>query len=157
MKHPPLTGLLSSPSVSGWGIGISCDINLKNNISKGEKKQQKNQQKAQKISPFFFLISLQSKHGHCVNKWRSKKVSKQIFYSCPSRRMIVATGAGFVSFSLCLYPFNPQKPLQLFWRWVTPPCFFPGSPSLSTSDHERVNCSRDVPRWGLQGESERHR
>lgn len=33
--------------------------------------------------------------------------------------MIVATGIGFVSF-FCLYPFNPQKPLRFFWRWVTP-------------------------------------
>lgn len=64
--------------------------------------------------------------------------------------MIVATGIGFVSF-FCLYPFNPQKPLRFFWRWVTPsllpPCFFSVSFS-STCEHERFNGSKDALCWG---------
>lgn len=35
--------------------------------------------------------------------------------------MIVSTGAGFLAPFFSFHPFNPQKPLRVFWRWVTPP------------------------------------
>lgn len=74
----------------------------------------------------------------------------------------MTTGAGFVSF-FCHYPFNPQKPLHLVWRWVTlrtptpphpasPLVFLLVSTSLSTGEHERSNCGKDALRWRLREE-----
>lgn len=74
--------------------------------------------------------------------------------------MIKTTGAGFVSF-FCHYPFNPQKPLHLVWRWLTlrsptpphpasPLVFLLVSTALSTGEHETSNRGRDALRWRLR-------
>lgn len=62
----------------------------------------------------------------------------------------MATGAGFVSCFFCLYPFNPQKPLHFFWRWVppTPPppvsslCLLPFLPvNMKDSKAAETHCA----------------
>lgn len=68
----------------------------------------------------------------------------------------MSTGAGFLALFFTFHPFNPQKPLHVFWRWVTLPHLPPrsSSPSLSTCTHERCGGGWHPLHEGAGGEEE---